>query len=229
MRVELEPAFVLHSRSYRETSILAYVLTEQHGVVHMICRGAKKKSNNVIQPFTKMLLSWSGRGELVSLNKMELEYSRYTQNFRAQVQCFYLHELILRLMPKMSPAPELFQLYEDTLRAMSKDPQREDVLRLFEIQLLDIIGHPLHLAFDCESEQEIDQLAHYLYEPDLGPSVCKSTKGQWNIVSGRLLRALDAQELHQDLLKPAKVFLRGLMQHYLQGKPLVSRALLQTG
>lgn len=227
MRIELEPAFILHSRPYRETSLLAYVLTEHHGIMHMVCRGAKKKSHNAIQPFTRMLLSWSGRGELVNLNKMEYEYSRYTKNFRAQVQCFYLHELILKLMPKMSPAPELFYLYARTLEAMSDDPCREDVLRLFELELLDIIGHPLHAAFDCQSEQPIMASSYYLYEPDVGPSICEPGLAQWNVVSGTLLEALHNRSLNSDTLKQAKVFLRGLMQHYLQGKPLASRTLLR--
>ena len=118
MRVDLEPAYVMHTRPYRETSMIVYALTEQHGVVHMVSRGARKKGNNNLQPFTKMYLSWSGRGDLVTLTKIEHEHSRYTNNFRAQVQCFYLHELILKLIPKLSPAPELFDLYEYTLDSM---------------------------------------------------------------------------------------------------------------
>ena len=139
MRIELEPSFIIHSRPYRETSTLVYALTEQYGIVHIVCRGAKKKGHNAIQPFSKLLLSWSGRSELVTLTKMEVEYSKYTQNFRAQVQCFYLHELIIKLMPKLSPSPELYQLYERTLEQMSHDPTREDTLRYFEIQLLDCL------------------------------------------------------------------------------------------
>lgn len=227
MRVDLEPSFIIHSRPYRETSTLVYALTEEHGIVHMICRGAKKKGNNAIQPFSKMLLSWSGRGELVTLTKMEVEYSKYTQNFRAQVQCFYLHELIIKLMPKLSPSPELYQLYENTLTQMSADPSREDTLRFFEVQLLDIIGHPLQLDFDCQTEEVIDENAYYLYEPDVGPVACKDRTWRWNLVKGTLLHALGNSELDAEVLPQAKTFLRGLMHHYLGGKPLATRQLLK--
>lgn len=227
MRVDLEPSFIIHSRPYRETSTLVYALTEQHGVVHMICRGAKKKGRNSIQPFSKMLLSWSGRGELVTMTKMEIEYSKYTQDFRAQVQCFYLHELIIKLMPRLSPSPELYQLYEDTLTKMSADPTREDTLRFFEMQLLDIIGHPLQLDFECQTETAIDENTYYLYEPDVGPIVFKDKAWRWNLVEGKLLHALASKKLDEERLSQAKTFLRGLMHHYLGGKPLATRQLLK--
>ena len=209
--------------------MLVYALTQQHGIVHMISRGAKKKGNNILQPFVKMCMSWSGRGELVTLTKAELEYSKYTRNFRAQVQCFYLHELMLRLMPKMSPAPELFQLYEYTLDAMIKYPLREDLLRAFELQFLNIIGHPLQLKFDHQDDQEIIREFYYQYEPDVGPSKCRSSRKQWNVISGELICALDDHKFSEEVLPQAKTFLRGLLQHYLRGKPLMTRQLLRVG
>ena len=228
-RVELEPAFILHTRPYRETSMLVYALTCHYGIVHMISRGAKKKGNNLLQPFVKMNLSWTGRSELVNLNKVELEYSRYSRNFRAQVQCFYLHELMMRLMPKMSPAPELFQLYESTLNAIIESPFREDVLREFELQLLNIIGHPLQLKFDYRDEQKISLEQFYQYEPDVGPTKCIESRTQWNVVSGELICALDSHDFNKAILPQAKIFLRGLLQHYLRGKPVMTRQLLKVG
>ena len=227
MRVELEPSYILHNRPYRETSMIIYALTEQHGVVHMVSRGARKKGNNALQPFTKMYLSWSGRGDLVSLTKIEHESSSYTRDFRAQVQCFYLHELILKLIPKLSPDPELFHLYENTLDAMIKHPTREDVLRTFELQLLAIMGHPLQLKFDYMNDQEIESQRLYRYDPDLGPTQVDSQQKQWNIVTGQLMSELDKNNLTADTLPQAKIFLRGIVQHYLQGKPLMTRQLLR--
>ena len=227
MRVELEPAYIIHTRPYRETSMLVYALTEQHGVVHMISKGARKKSSQSLQPFTKMLLSWSGRSDLVSLTKFECESSNYTRDFRAQVQCFYLHELILKLIPNVSPMPELFYLYEETLAAMLDDPKREDVLRHFEMHLLAIMGHPLQLKFDYINDSVIEEGQSYRYDPELGPTRCVYKEHQWNIVNGSLLQALDAYHLTQEMLPQAKTFLRGLIQYYLHGKPLMTRQLLR--
>ena len=227
MRVELEPSYILHTRPYRETSMLVYALTEQHGVMHMVCRGARKKGNLQLQPFMKMYMSWSGRSELVSLNKFELERSNYTRNFRAHVQCFYLHELILALIPKMSPEPELFQLYEETLSLIARFPHQEESLRKFELQILAISGHPLQLKFDHSNDRQVEDHLHYRYEPGLGPINCKSEHSGWNVVTGYLLRCLDSHELHADILPQAKTFLRGLIKHHLQGKPVMARQLLK--
>ena len=227
MRVELEPSYILHTRPYRETSMIIYALTEQHGVVHMVSRGARKNGSQALQPFTKMLLSWSGRGDLFSLTKFEHERSNYTRDFRAQVQCFYLHELILKLIPQLSPTPELFHLYENTINAMSKNPTREDVLRNFELELLAITGHPLQLKFDYINDCELESELSYRYDPELGPTACSIRERQWNVVTGGLLKCLDAGNLNEEILPQAKVFLRGLIKYYLQGKPLMTRQLLK--
>ena len=233
MRVELEPAYILHTRPYRETSMLVYALTEQHGLVHMVAKGVRKKNINNCQPFTKMFLSWSGKNDLVSLNKVEHERSSYTNNFRAQVQCFYMHELIIKLIPNMSPAPELFLLYEHSLEAMIHNPMDESVLRKFELQLLSIMGHPLQLEFDYINDEQIVANSMYRYDPDLGPTQVVSISGEfdntgsWNIATGELLQQLGKKEFSQNNLSQAKKFLRGIMRHYLQGKPLMARNLLK--
>ena len=227
MRIDLEPSYILHTKPYRETSMLVYALTEQHGVMHMISKGARKKGNNNLQPFTKMYLSWSGKGELVSLHKIEHESSNYTRNFRAQVQCFYMHELIMKLIPSMSPELELFELYETSLKAMTNDPKNEKILRQFEMQLLAIMGHPLQLKFDYINDEELIANNTYRYDPDLGPTHVINNGDHWNIVKGSLLSQLDRQIFTSENLSQVKKFLRGMMQHYLQGKPLMARRLLK--
>ena len=37
-----EPAFVLHTYAYRETSLIVEAFTERHGRVAMVARGAKR-------------------------------------------------------------------------------------------------------------------------------------------------------------------------------------------
>ena len=228
MRVELEPAYILHTRAYRETSLLVYALTRQHGVMHMVSKGARKKGTQ-LQPFMKMYLSWSGRGELVSLNKYEIEQSSYRRDFHTHVQCFYLHELILSLIPKMSPEAELFRLYEDTLAAITKYSLKEAVLRRYELKILSISGHPLQLEFDHSNDKPIEDHIQYRYEPGMGPVQCSPGHSDWNIVSGYFLRCLDNEEFNEDVLPQAKKFLRGLIRYHLQGRPIMTRQLLRAG
>ena len=227
MRVDLEPAYILHTRAYRETSLLVYALTADHGVVHLISRASKKKNGNMIQPLIKCYLTWSGKGSLLSLNKIELEHSKYTRNFRSHVQCLYIHELLLRLVPEHSPAPELFDLYELTLEKMLKSPNDESCLRLFELELLGIIGHPLQLDFDYQNNLAVDAGRDYRYVPDAGPVLCTASSQHWDSIRGCTLLAMAAADFQTENLPAMKRFLRGLLEFYLRGKPVLTRQLFK--
>ena len=69
-RIALEPAYVLHSRPFRETSLLVEVFTRslgRQGLIARGARGAKSTRKAALQPFRPLLLSWVGRGELGTL------------------------------------------------------------------------------------------------------------------------------------------------------------------
>ena len=40
-RISLEPAFILHSREYRDTSRILDVFTQRHGRITVFARGAR--------------------------------------------------------------------------------------------------------------------------------------------------------------------------------------------
>ena len=74
-RVDLEPAYVLHARLYRESSQLLEVFTAQHGRVGIIARGARRPKSafrGLLEPFQPLRMSWSGRGELATLTHAEV-------------------------------------------------------------------------------------------------------------------------------------------------------------
>ena len=62
-----QPAFVLHSYPYRETSLIVETLTHDYGRVAMVARGARRpraELRGVLQSFQPLSLSWAGTGEL---------------------------------------------------------------------------------------------------------------------------------------------------------------------
>ena len=64
VRVELEPGFILHSRSYRETSVILEVFTQGFGRDGLVARGARRPRSamrGLLNPFQPLRLSWSGR------------------------------------------------------------------------------------------------------------------------------------------------------------------------
>ena len=53
MKVDLENAYVLHSRPFKDTSLLVDFLTENFGRITLVAKGArqqKKKGNFLLQP-----------------------------------------------------------------------------------------------------------------------------------------------------------------------------------
>lgn len=227
VRVELEPAFLLHSRAYRETSFIFYVLTENHGIVHLIKRGARAKHQAVLQPFARLQLSWSGRGELFTMTRHEYLSAVSLPDFNQKLSALYMNELILNLVPAGSPCQDLFELYSRTLQSLAETPILAAALRGFEIQLLDIVGHPLQLDYDIHSEQRIRDECIYLYEPNSGPRLVQQTGNGWNCVSGKVLKQIRDGLYSPDEKGVIRKFLGGIIQYHLNGKPIHSRDIIK--
>ena len=63
MRVTLQPAYILHGRPYRDTSMLLEVFTAEHGRLSLVARGARRRGRGgssaaLLQPFAPLLVSF---------------------------------------------------------------------------------------------------------------------------------------------------------------------------
>ncbi len=119
MRIEQQPAFILHSRPYRETSLLLECLTRDFGRIGLVARGVRRERTRVpralLQPLAPIRLGWSGRGELATLTHVEANAAGFDLQGDALLCALYLNELVLRLTPRQDPQPELFTDYLRTL------------------------------------------------------------------------------------------------------------------
>ncbi|MBM5575512.1 DNA repair protein RecO [Deefgea sp. CFH1-16] len=71
LRINLQPAFVLHQYAYRETSRLLDVFSRDHGRVTLYARGVQRPGSqirSVLLGFQPLLLSWFGGGDLKTLH-----------------------------------------------------------------------------------------------------------------------------------------------------------------
>ena len=78
--MEFTQAFVLHQRPYRETSFLLDVFTEDYGRLSLVARGMrqnKRRHNNPLQLFQPLWVNWFGRGDLLTLSKIETTSAPY--------------------------------------------------------------------------------------------------------------------------------------------------------
>ena len=75
LRVEGQPAFVLHARAWRETSAIVELLSRDYGRIAVVARGLtgpkKHPLRAALQPFQLLRVDYLPRGELARLLQAE--------------------------------------------------------------------------------------------------------------------------------------------------------------
>jgi len=230
-----EPAFILHTYPYRETSLIVEAFTERHGRVAMVAKGAKRprsEMRGVLQAFQPLLLSWAGAGELKTLVKAEWQGGLPLPTGAALLCGFYLNELLLKLLAREDPHPGLFHQYASALRALTVDTAaaaQAATLRRFELRLLAELGYALTLTHDVASGAAITPGERYHYVFDRGPlHVAAEPHAAWPVVRGETLIALERDRYPDaDVAAEAKRLMRGILDHYLEQRRIFSRRVVQ--
>ena len=220
--------FVLHRRAYSETSLLVDVFTEDTGRLSLLARGARARRSawkSVLQPFTPLLLRWSGKGGLKILTKAEPAAITLPLQQTALYSGFYVNELICRVLEQETAQPQLFQDYLRCLAELAGTPLAvEPVLRRFEFQLLQSLGYGVDFLHCAGSGQPIDENMTYRYREEQGfmASLIKDNLTFY----GRDLLAFEQRRFDDStVLQAAKRFTRLALKPYLGSKPLKSREL----
>lgn len=230
-RVQQQAGFILHHFNYRETSRIYELFTADYGRISVVgrsVRGSKNRHTAELQAFVPLLMSWQGKSELKTLTGHERAQpsgSSAAPLRDTALYCgFYLNELLLRLLPKQEAYPELFQHYQQALIALATgEPELQVVLRVFERDLLDLLGYSLNLLEDQQGKT-IDPHAWYDYEFELGAKLSSESNGN---VTGQALLELAAGEFSSAVYEVmARKLLRQTLQQYLGEQPLKSRQLL---
>ncbi len=247
-RIDLQTAYILHTRPYRDTSLIADVFTPQFGTLALIGRGARgtrSRLRGIVQPFRRLVVSWAGRSELRTLTRAEEDGAPLWLTGQALVIGIYLNELVLRLMERDDPHPVIFAHYEAMLAALATQPPAatdpgiprrlyERSLRIFEKVLLRELGYGLILDHDVGTGDAIDPAAMYRYDCLRGPSLDGGGSNHDDhadvmLVRGASLSSLDGGKLDDpQSLQDAKKMLRTALARHLGGRPLNSRRLLTT-
>ena len=99
----------------------------------------------ILLAFQPLTVGWSGRGELRTLMGVDWVGGLPMPQGAALLSSFYLNELLVRLLPRDDPHPELFDAYLAAVGALGHEMAIEPTLRPFERSLLEKIGHGLPL------------------------------------------------------------------------------------
>ncbi|XWY18871.1 DNA repair protein RecO [Bisgaard Taxon 45] len=220
--------FVLHRKAYSETSLLVELFTEETGRLTVLAKGARAKRSalkGILQPFTPLLLRWSGRSELKTLTKVEPAAIALPLQQTALYSGFYVNELLCRVLEPETGYPHLFQDYLRCLTGLARaEHQIEPSLRHFEFQLLQTLGYGVDFCHCAGSGESIDENMTYRYREEKGfiSSLIKDNLTFY----GRELLAFEARQFDDTAtLQAAKRFTRIALKQYLGNKPLKSREL----
>jgi DNA repair protein RecO (recombination protein O) len=227
-RVWLEDAVILHRRAYRETSLLLDAFSVNSGRLRLLAKGVKRgrtARSHLLQPFVRLRLSWSGRGELPIMAAAEPGDGAVHLDGAGLFCGFYMNELLLHLLPLHDPHPEVFRLYLDALERLGTEECRENILRCFEVGLLEELGYGLSLERDAAGGQAIDPAKTYAYVIDQGP--IEADAGMDSVHGSTLLGLRQKRLGSPDELQEAKRLMRRVIHHYLNGRPLKSRDLFK--
>jgi len=172
-RVESESAFVLHTRPYRNTSLLVDFFTEKYGRITAVARsarGIRSRYKNIFRPFSLLWINWSGRMELRYLNQVEMQRVIIPPLIGEILYCgLYVNELLFKLLPREEAFPALFSNYLFLLKTLPNTPTpNEVVLRYFEKKLLQMIGYGLSLHKEANDINLIEPNSFYKYIPKTG-------------------------------------------------------------
>ena len=229
MRFSLEPAYILHSRLYRESSLLLEALSREHGRVGLVARGArsvKSRWKNMLQPFRPLLLNWTQRGELGTLTGADQVASPPALAGESLFCGLYANELMVRFLYRSDPHPGLFDIYQHLLTQLAAENKTQPLLRVFEKQLLQAAGFGMQLDHESGSDRVISADAWYVYKSELGPVRCDHGQEQdAALVSGSALLALKSGQIEDHHLKELKQLMRRLIRNHLGGKPIASQSL----
>lgn len=226
-----EPAYVLHSYPFKETSLVVEVFSRNFGRLGLVARGARRARSSLrglLMAFQPLSLSWAGKAELRTLHRAEW-LAGHAQIAGLSLMCgFYLNELLLKLVAREDPHQGLYAAYEEALERFRAGDTPGWVLRRFEKTLLRELGYEMLLDRDAAGDP-IRAAASYTYLLEHGPSLLSDAGPVPPVeLSGKTLLDMAVDDYRDPLtLQQSRALMRFVLNHYLGGQVLHTRQLLR--
>ena len=219
--------FLLHQRSYGETSIIADVFTQKSGKISVIAKGAKKPKSKFfgyLVPFQKLKITYSGRSELKTLTSIDRDLATNSNTFsKVSYSLLYINELLMKLLPKDAKHEELFVLYDEFLKKINKNNNLEISLRHFELDLLDMLGYGFDYDSEIDSNETIEAELSYVFVSERG-----FRKSNSSSFKGKDILCIKKRKLEDVPLKYLKEITTKAIGICLEGKDLTSRKIFKS-
>ena len=231
-KIQLQPAYVLFSRPFQNTSLMLDFFTIDYGRIRAIARGARRHSSkyrSFLQPFHPLLIGYTGRGEVKTLGHVESSVAAITLKGERLFSAIYLNEILCRLLHNYVEHKSLYKNYQETLIALQGSGNLEVTLRIFELTLLSELGYAINFNEVHLTNEPIIKGKLYKFSPYIGfelASPIDDEENPQNYFEGEVLIAIKELKLEEGKVsKSAKRLLRIALSSLLGDKPLNSRNL----
>lgn len=231
-KVDRQPAYVLHTQPWRETSLLLDVLSRDHGRLTLVARSARRPQSvlrGVLLPFAPLEVAWFGKGEVKTLHAADWQGGVRQLAGLPLLSGFYLNELTIKLTAREDPIPEVFAAYDKAVHGLAGEALAS-VLRRYELDLLSALGYAPALTED-KNGLPVQTETLYCCSANAVPRCADgSLPGHQEIlVSGATLLAMHEGSFETpDIRRESRSLLRLYLNDILGGEPLATRDLLQS-
>lgn len=228
-RIENEPAWLLHHRPYRDTSRLLEILSRDHGRLSLVARGSRAphaRLSGILRPFLPLTVSWVMRTELGTLTGADLRGRPIALGGDALMAGYYVNELLIHLLHRHDPQPEIFSAYTRTVEGLGSGREVPRVLRAFEVELLRLLGYGLILDHDTERRAPLKRETRYEYRIEQGPVEAGDRQGPMLFSGATLVAIRDGDFSSTEVLEAAGRLLREVIAHHLGGRELKTRRVM---
>ena len=240
-----QEAYVLHHYDWSESSQILDLFTREQGRVPVVAKGSKRPYSQlraVLLPFQRISVSLSKPGKgaegegVLTLRGAEWQGGATLPPGAALFSAYYLNELLMKLLARQDPHPQLFDAYAETLAQLhgAEDAETQAALRAFELRLLYALGLLPDLSLATLTQEPVSPGRRYAISPEAG--VIAAPGDDTAQLDGAVLVQLQAALLHgsgaalrqacQASLPGLRAVLRSLVLYHLGGQPLRTRQLM---
>ncbi len=171
-------------------------------------------------------MSWLIRSDLGTLTAAEMDGPPMALSGDALLAGYYVNELLLHLLHRHDPQPEIFAAYARAIDGFARRSDLSACLREFEIVLLRNLGYALVLDHEAQTFAPLRTDAIYEYRVEQGPVPVSHGEGP-KTFSGEMLLAIGRQDFTQpEVLLGAARLMRDVIAYHLGGRELKTRKVL---
>ena len=223
---------VLRNRDLGEADRVVTLLCPDKGKIDAVARGARRPRNRLVGltlPFNLLRMSlFKGHG-LDQLSQAEgIKSFQGLRGDLTKLACAsYLAELVMEFLPEHEPNPAVFNLFVRSLASLEQNHPPENLLRFFELRLMDLSGFRPSLDACLACGAPWDGFDEVLFAPADGGFYCrecaKNASVALSAVGRETLQAMRqglAGDVHfmSNLAPPARRQIGRIMQAFIEAR-----------